>query len=568
MKVKPASLTPPSLRIDDDSASVLHFPKTCQGGNNKNNRGLNMRRRTFLTASAAALAMPSLAQPENRLVLKFITQSDLAIVDPIWTTAYVTRNHGYMVFDTLYGQTGAATGFTATPQMVSGHVVENDGRTWKLTLRDGLRFHDGEKVLARDCAASIKRWGARDAFGQALMARTDELGAADDNTIVIRLKRPFPLLPDALCHGASNMCAMMPQRIAETDPFKPFTEVVGSGPFRFKPDERVQGSLFVYEKFVGYKPREDGESSFTAGPKIVHFDRVEWHVQPDAATKAAAMQAGEMDWWENPPADLLPLLRKARIQTPITDHTGAPYILRPNHLYPPFDKPAVRRALMGAIDQKEFMTAMMGEDPTLSSVPIGYFPPASSLATDAGMSALTGPRDYAAVRKALEKAGYQGEKVVIMGATDQPTNYPLAEVAADMLGRVGVSVDYQATDWGMVVQRRALNKPPAEGGWNMFCTGFSGLDHFTPASHLPLRGNGRNAWFGWPDLPRLEELREAWFNAPDLPAQRKIGEQIQRQAFEDVPYYPLGLAQLPTAFRPDITGVPEGFVMFWNVRRV
>ena len=166
------------------------------------------------------------------------------------------------------------------------------------------------------------------------------------------------------------------------------------------------------------------------------------------------------------------------------------------------------------------------------------------------MAALTGKRDYDAVKKALEAAGYQGEKVVLMGATDQPTNYPLAEVAADMLKRVGVNVDYQATDWGMVVQRRALTKPPADGGWNMFCTGFSGLDFFTPASHLPLRGNGKGAWFGWPDDPKIEALREAWFNAPDLAAQKKVGAEMQLQAFENVPYYPLGVAQLPTAFRP------------------
>src|ERR1700758_360636 len=223
-----------------------------------------MHRRTFLAASAAALARPAIALAQNKRVLRFIPQSDLVIVDPIWTTAYVTRNHGFMVFDTLYGQTGQAGGFKPTPQMVAGHVVEDDGKTWKLTLRDGLMFHDGQKVLARDCVASIKRWGARDAFGQALMARTNELSAPDDKTIMFRLKQPFPLLPDALCHGASNMCAMMPQRIAETDPFKTFTEVVGSGPFRFKPDERVQGSLFVYEKFDQYKPREDGEASFTA----------------------------------------------------------------------------------------------------------------------------------------------------------------------------------------------------------------------------------------------------------------------------------------------------------------
>jgi len=526
-----------------------------------------MRRRTFLATSAATLALPSVGRAQNQRVLKFIAQSDLAVVDPIWTTAYVTRNHGYMVFDTLYGQTGQKEGFKATPQMVSGHVTEDDGKTWKLTLRDGLVFHDGEKVLARDCVASIKRWGARDAFGQALMARTDELSAPDDKTILFRLKQPFALLPDALCHAASNMCAMMPERIAETDPFKSFTEVVGSGPFRFKADERVQGSLFVYERFNKYKPLEHGEVSFTSGPKIVHFDRVEWHVQPDQATKAAALQAGEMDWWENPSADLLPVLRKADIQTPILNPAGGSFVLRPNHLYPPFDKPAVRRALMGAIDQKDFMTAMMGEETSLWSVPCGFFPPISPLASDAGMSVLTDKPDYATVRKVLKAAGYQGEKVVLMGATDQPLNYPLAEVAADMLKRVDMDVDYQATDWGTVVQRRALTKPPSEGGWNLFCTGFSGLDFFSPASHLALRGNGKGAWFGWPSDPKIEELRDAWFDAPDLAAQKKIGAEIQLQAFENVPYYPLGLASQPTAFRQDITGVPEGFVIFWNVRR-
>ncbi|HUB46073.1 MAG TPA: ABC transporter substrate-binding protein [Acetobacteraceae bacterium] len=526
-----------------------------------------MRRRAFLAASAAALALPGVVQAQKQRVLKFIPQSDLAIVDPIWTTAYVTRNHAYMVFDTLYGQTGQSNGFKITPQMVAGHVVEDGGKTWKLTLRDGLMFHNNEKVLARDCAASIKRWGARDAFGQALMQRIDEISAPDDKTILIRLKQPFPLLPNALGHAAANMCAMMPQHVAEGDPFKPIKETIGSGPFRFKADERVQGSLFVYQRFEGYRPRADGEASFTSGPKVVHFDRVEWHIQPDPATKAASLQAGEMDWWENPTADLLPLMRKHNIETPVTDHTGTPYLLRPNHLYPPFDKPAVRRALMGAIDQKEFMIAMQGEDTSLWSVPCGFFPPASPLANDAGMSAVTGKRDYDAVKKALVDAGYQGEKVVLMVPSDQPQNKALSDVAADMLKRVGVNVDYQSTDWGMVVQRRALTKPPADGGWNLFVTGFSGLDFFIPASHLPLRANGKGAWFGWPDDPKIEALRTAWFDAPDLDSQKKIGVEIQAEAFETVPYYPLGVAQLPTAFRNDIAGVPEGFPIFWGVHR-
>jgi peptide/nickel transport system substrate-binding protein len=172
------------------------------------------------------LALPALACAEHKRILKFIPQSDLAILDPVWTTAYVTRNHGYMVFDTLYDQTGHEDGFKVTPQMAAGHVIENDGKTWKLTLRDFLQFHNGERVLASDCVTSIKRLGVRDAFGQALMARTDELFAPDDKTIVFRLKRPLALLPDALGHAASNMCAIMPRHIAETDPFKQITEKI------------------------------------------------------------------------------------------------------------------------------------------------------------------------------------------------------------------------------------------------------------------------------------------------------------------------------------------------------
>jgi peptide/nickel transport system substrate-binding protein len=525
-----------------------------------------MRRRTFLAASAATLALPSVAKAENQRVLKFIPRGDLGVLDPIWSTVYQTQEHGYMVFDTLYGQSGYQDGFKATPQMLAGHTVENDGATWRLTLRNGLLFHDGEKVLARDCVASIKRWGARDAFGQALMARTDEISAVDDKTTVLRLKRPFALLPDALCHGGPNMCAIMPQRIAETDPFKQVTESVGSGPFRFKADERVPGSLLVYERFDKYQPREDGEASFTAGPKIVHFDRVEWHVLPDAATKAAALQTGEMGWWENPTADLLPLLRRHNIAIRVTP-TGTAFFLRPNHLYPPFDKPAVRRTLMGVIDQTQFMIAMMGEDTSLWSVPCGFFPPVSPLASDVGMSLLTGKRDYTAVAKALEAAGYQGEKLALIVPADDPNNKPLADVAADVLKRVGMNVDYQATDFGTWIQRRAVTKPPKEGGWNLLCSGFPSLDILTPATHVALRGNGKGAWVGWPDDPRIEELREAWFNAPDLAAQKKIGADIQLQAFQSVPYWPLGIGRIPMAFRHDITGVLEGFPKFWNVRR-
>jgi peptide/nickel transport system substrate-binding protein len=528
-----------------------------------------LKRRPFLAGAASALAAPIISRAwAAASVLKFIPATDLTSLDPIWTTDYRTRNHAFAVFDTLYGQTGPSQGFKATPQMLAGHTVENDGLTWRLTLRGGLTFHDGQKVLARDCVASIRRWCVRDAFGQALMQRTDELRAVDDRVIMFRLKEPFPLLPGALGKSASNMCAIMPERLALTDPFKQVSEVVGSGPFRFKADERVQGALVVYERFPDYRPREDGSPDWTSGPKITHFDRVEWHVIPDEATALNALRLGEVDWMEVAPADLLDELRQDRdITLDLLDPTGFSAILRPNHLYPPFDNRAVRHALLGAIDQTDFMTAAVGTDRSQWQTPIGYFAPSSPLATEAGMPTLTGKRDYNLVRTALESAGYKGEKIVLMGPADFPILTAVTEVAADMLRKSGMNVDYQTTDWGTVIQRRALRKPPDQGGWNMFCTSLAGLDVFSPAGNQALRGNGAAAWFGWPSDPDLERLREAWFAAPDLGAQKKIAAEIQIQAFQDVPYYPLGLYYRQSAYRANLSGVLHGIPVFWNVQR-
>ena len=321
-------------------------------------------------------------------VLRFVPQSDLSVLDPHWTSPYIVRNHGFMVFDTLYGVDGQSK---PSPQMVKGHVTENDGRLWRLTLRDGLRFHDGAPVLARDCVASIKRWGRKDSFGQALLGATDELSADGDKVIVFRLKAPFPLLPDALGKNTSYMPAVMPERLALMDPAMPVTEMVGSGPFRFEAGERVPGALAVYSRFDGYIPRPSGTPDWTAGPKVVHVDRVEWRTSSDPAQASAALQAGEVDWWENVSSDLLPLMRRnGAIKTEVQDPTGNIGVMRLNHLQPPFNNPAIRRALLGAISQADFMQATVGTDPSLWRDGVGVFCPGTPLATSAGMDALAG----------------------------------------------------------------------------------------------------------------------------------------------------------------------------------
>jgi len=469
-----------------------------------------------------------------------------------------------MVFDTLYGTDGS---YAVTPQMVAGETVSADGLTWNLTLRDGLLWHDGEKVLARDCVASIRRWGARDSFGQTVLTVTDELSAPDDKTIRFRLKRAFPLLLSALGKPGSNICAMMPERLALTDPFKQVTEMVGSGPFRFKPDERVAGAKVVYERNAAYVPRPDGTASFTAGPKLVHVDRVEWTVIPDASTAASAMQAGEMDWWEAPTADLLPLLRRnADLTVPPPDPLGYLGTLRMNHGQPPFDNPALRRAVIRAVSQEDYMAAAAGP-PGNWRAGVGVFCPGTPMATDAGMDVLNSPRDLDAVAKAVVASGYKGERTVLLVPSDFPALKALGDVGADMLKRIGMNVDAQYADWGSVLQRLAKPDPVEQGGWSIFHTYWSGLDQIDPAVHVSIRGNGRAASRGWPNSPRLEALRDEWLFSTDLADRKRIAALIQEQVFIDVPYIPLGQILPPTVYRRTVTDVLPGYALFWNLRK-
>ena len=523
-----------------------------------------MQRRELLKASAAglsALAMPAVLRAAENRRLTFIPQADLAVLDPVWTTADVTRNHGYLVFDTLYGLDAS---YRAQPQMVEAHGVEEDGRRWRLSLREGLKFHDGSPVLARDVVASLKRWAARDAFGLALLQATDELAAVDDKVVQFRLKRPFALLPDALGKPGSNMPCIMPERLAKTDPFQPVTEMVGSGPYRFVASERVSGSQVVYERFDGYVPRASGSASFTAGPKRAHLERIHWTVIPDAATAANALLSGEADWWEQPPVDLLALLAPGgKVSVKVDDAASSIGIMRFNFLFPPFDNPAIRRAILPAINQADFMTAVAGSDRHYWRDHIGVFNAVSPLATDAGTAVMAGNAD--AAKRALEAAGYRGERVVVLAPGDFPSIYALAEVGSDLLRKLGMTVDLQVLDWGTVVQRRTSKAPPDQRGWNIFFTYLQGPNEFSPAAHLGIRANGDKAWFGWPDDPKLEALRQDWFAATDLANQKRICRAIQDEAWRFVPFVPLGQYFLPTAYRRDLQGVREGFAQFYDV---
>jgi peptide/nickel transport system substrate-binding protein len=526
---------------------------------------LKPRRRAVLAGAAASLAHPFVSRAAQNRTLRFIPDADVTILDPLTTTAYATRDHGHMCWDTLYGLDAS---FVPSPQLADGHVVEDDGKRWTFTLRDGSVFHDGEPIRARDAVASIRRWLPRDTHGQMLSQRLDDIRVLDDRRFELRLSRPFGPLLDALAKPWSYPCFIYPERFAAIDPAHPLTQVVGSGPYRFIAAERVSGVQVVYQKFDRYMPTPVGTASLIAGPKIAWFERQEWKVILDSATSAAALQNGEVDWWASVAPDLRPLLaRAAGVVLDQPDRNGAYAALRFNHLLPPFDDPAARRAVLMAVQQSDFMTAVAGDDHSLWHDGVGCFPVGSPLASEAGLQALTSPRDQDAARAALQASGHAGAPVVALHATDVPSQNALMSVGVDLLKKLGFQVTDATSDWGTMLQRRGNKTPLDQGGWSVLIALFSASEFATPAGNVLLRGNGKDAWFGWPTAPKLETLREAWFDAPDPAAQKRIGEAIQEQFFQDLPYVPLGQYLGDTAYRRGLTGIRRGIVLPLNVRR-
>ncbi len=527
-----------------------------------------MKRRDFLGTAAAAtgtLAMPSLAGAQNARVLRFVPQANLSSLDAIAGTQYVVRNASLLIWDTLFG---VDSNVDPKPQMVEGYDLSPDKLTWTFKLRDGLRFHDNEPVLSRDVVASLNRWMVRDTMGQRLKAGLNAMEAVDDRTVRLRLSKPFPKMLFALGKGNAPTPEIMPERIAKTDPFQLITEYVGSGPMVFKKDEWVPGSKAVFERFAGYNPRAEA-GDWLSGGKRMMFDRIEWLILPDDATKAAALQNGEVDWWENPIPDLVPLLKRNRnINVDISDPLGNIGSFRINHLHPPFNDVRVRRAVMMALNQEDYMRSVVGDDDELWKLLPSFFTPGTATWSDAGGELLSGPRKYDEAKKLLAEAGYKGEPVVLCVATDVQITKAQGDVTADLLGKIGMKVDYQALDWGTVGARRAKKDPPSQGGWNIFHTWHAGADCINPAPYTALDAGGDKAWFGWPKSAAVQSAIDTWYDAPDQAAEKAAMAAIDTASMENVTYIPTGFFLMYQAWRKNISGVVKApFPVFWGVQK-
>lgn len=510
----------------------------------------------------AAVAAAMLGSANAEKVLRVVPHADLKNVDPIWTTAYITRNHGYMVYDTLFA---VDENLEVQPQMVGEYSVSDDGLTYTFTLRDGLNWHDGDPVTSADCIASIERWGKRDSAGQKLMDFTDRMEAVDDMTFKLILKEPYGFVLDSLGKISSNTPFMMKKEHAETDAFTQVSEIIGSGPFKFEQDEWVPGSKVVYTKNEEYVPRDEPASG-AAGGKVVKVDRVEWLYIPDPGTAMNALVNGEVDYWETPAVDMIPLLRtNENVEIEVIDPLGTQGWLRFNHLHPPFDNQKIRQAVAMGINQETYMQAIVG-DPELYTLCKAFFmcnSPNESTAGDQGYY----EGNMAKAREMLKEAGYDGTKVVMMQPTDIPLLNNATLVTAQFLRDMGFELEVQAMDWSTLTSRRAEKKPVAEGGWNIFHTYSTGADTNSPVLHAGIGAGGvERAWFGWPTDKKIEDLRDAYARESDPAKKKAIVDELQARAFEVVPFVNYGQWFQPVAWRKGLEGVLVSPVpFFWNI---
>jgi peptide/nickel transport system substrate-binding protein len=518
-------------------------------------------------AGVALTSVMALSTPVSAETLRAVMHSALRVLDPIMTTAYMSRNHGYMIYDTLFALDAE---FQPQPQMVDSWTVSDDGLTWRFTLREGLVFHDGEPVTGADVAASIRRWGSRDGMGQMMMRHVAgmEQDANDPRTMVLTLSEPFGLVIDALAKPSSNVPFIMPARLAATPGTEPVPEQIGSGPFRWVESEFQPGVIAVYERFDDYIPREEPASG-AAGGKVVHVDRVEWIVMPDQQTTLNALLSEEIDYWEDLPADLLPILQaNSDIEVRNLNAFGFQTIMRPNALHAPFDDARIRRAAIAAVNQQDVLDAMIG-NPELYRLCGAMFVCGTPLASDAGGETLVDGSGQDLARQLLAEAGYDGTPVVIMHPTDVSTLRTQPVVVAQALRDVGFTVDLQAMDWQTLVGRRANQAPPADGGWNMFITNWVGADVFNPIVNNMVGGQGpAGGWFGWPEDPELEAMRLAFARSTSADEQREIAEQIQLRVYEQGYYAPIGQYFVLTGWASSLEGVLDGPApFFWNISR-
>lgn len=518
-----------------------------------------MLRSALACLAAALIAAPAAAQtPSRASTLRVAPETLTSVLDPHFTTSFTTRDFAYLVFDTLVAVNDR---WEPTPQMLERWERSADGLTWTFTLRDGLTWHDGSAVTAEDCVASIRRWGARDALGGAMMRATASLDVLDPRSFRLVLREPFGLVLEALGKPGAMVPMMMPAALAATPPTQQIPRVIGSGPYRYLPDESRPGDRLVVGRHQGYRPRAE-PANWASGGKVARMERVELISMPDVSTQVSALSTGEIDYVERLPADVLPVLeRNANVRVATVSRYGFQGLLRFNHLHPPFDNPQVRQAVMLAVEQADYLAAVAGR-PEHRQPCRSMFGCGTPLETTAGMPERA---DFEAARRMLAASGADLTRpVVIIHPADAPGIAALGLVTQGLLTRLGMRVDLQTMDLNTYFGRRARME-----GWNIAHTTNTVPDMQSPLLNPFVNGAGRNGGFaGWPSDPEVERLRVEFARAGDEAARKRISDEIHRRAAEGGFYMPLGQFTAASAWRANLTGVLQGPAMFlWNIGR-
>lgn len=513
-------------------------------------------KRLKLSAFASLLLM-TVSTVNAETVLRAVPMSDLRVLDPIWTGAYVTRNHAFMIYDTLFSLDAENK---PQPQMVDKFSSNDDATKWEFTLRPGLKFSDGNPITSADVIASINRWSQRDSTGQKMAAALSSIEPMGDSGFRLTFKQPFGGVIDAFAKSGSLVPFIMPKRIADTPGDQQIKEYVGSGPFTFKQDEYRPGSRVVYVKNQYYTPRSEPASGM-AGGKVVKVDRVEWTILKDSQTQVNAIKNGEVDTIENVPGDQYSVLKGDPNVKLIP--SALPYlpVAHYNHASPPFNNPKVVKAAMLAINQEALLRAQAlnkeNYKPCLAIFPCGT-PYASEEAGE-----FTGKPQFEKAKALLKEAGYDGTPVVVMAPTDLAVinKYPL--VYAELLKQAGFKVDLQSMDWNTLVTRRA-NKD----GWGVFITAWGGSDAVNPAMYGAVTGNGQKGYFGWPEDDEVEALKSKFLATKDESVKKDLAVGIQKRIYDASLVGPMGNVFYQTAVRKNITGVLDSPVMvYWNIEK-
>ncbi|MBM3534900.1 MAG: ABC transporter substrate-binding protein [Alphaproteobacteria bacterium] len=516
-------------------------------------------------AAVAALSLAFAASDAAaQKVLRYVPHANIGTLDPVNNLSSMTHQHAWRVYDSLFGDDTAGV---THPQMVESYTMSADGKVYTIKLRPGLKFHDGTPVRVVDVVKSIERWSKMDAGGKRLVGLGMTLAAVDDRSFTLTLREPFGSTIPVLGYGNTALYIMR-EKEASVDAATPITEVVGSGPFVFKKDEFSPGNKVVYEKFKDYVPRSEAVSGL-AGARIAKVDRIEMIFMPDAATAVAALDKGEIDMYESPPLDLLPVLRRnPNIKIVVYNKGGMLSMIKPNFLHPPFNHPKARQALMHMVDQSDYMSAAIGSDPANWTTCWAVMGCGTPMMSEAGSEPYSKP-DIAKAKQLLLESGYKGEKIVVLIAMDLHLLRSLAQVTAQKLRDIGANVEEVAVDWAVVLQRGNKKDPPEQGGWHLFHTGFTGKQLTNAISNFPIGSPcDQSGYRGWTCDQKMEDLLSEWLKEPDLAKRKAIGERIQRQAMEMVQFVPLGQFFQPMATRANITGFQETFLpVFWNVEK-